>query len=88
MSTELAVIAAAEHAIRLVCAVPGIRRHWSCAWLRTAPRRAERTAEREAVSAKIREIVDGSKGRYGAPGSIRNRKPKAMRSRAKPQPSS
>lgn len=69
MSTKLEFIAAhvAEHAVRLMCAVLGVCRSWFYAWQRTAPRRAKKEAERDALIAEIREVFEESKGRYGAP---------------------
>lgn len=69
MTTKLMFIAAhvSEHAVRLMCAVLGVCRSWFYAWQRTAPQRAAREAEREALVAEIREIFDESRGRYGAP---------------------
>lgn len=58
---------AAEHAVRLLCAVLGVGRGWFHDWRRQAPLRAEREAGRDALVAEIREAFDGSQGRYGAP---------------------
>ena len=70
MSAKLAFIAAhlAEHAVRLMCRVLGVSRSWFHAWQRAAPTRAERAAQREVLVVELRESLEASRQRYGAPG--------------------
>ncbi|MEM8623356.1 MAG: IS3 family transposase, partial [Pseudomonadota bacterium] len=69
MKAKLTFIAAhtAQYAIRLMCRVLSVSASWFHAWRAAAPRRAARQAVRDALAARIREIFEQSKGRYGAP---------------------
>ncbi|MEM6676457.1 MAG: IS3 family transposase [Pseudomonadota bacterium] len=69
MKAKLTFIAAhaAQHSIRLMCRVLSVSPSWFPAWRVGAPKRAARHAVRDALAARIREIFEQSKRRYGAP---------------------
>ncbi|MEO0428069.1 MAG: IS3 family transposase [Pseudomonadota bacterium] len=69
MKAKLTFIAAhaAQHSIRLMCRVLSVSPSWFHAWRAAGPKRAAREAARDALAARIREIFEQSKRRYGAP---------------------
>ena len=78
MSEKLSFIAAhvTDHAIRLMCRVPGVSCSWFHDWPRTAAVRAARTSRWDALINEILAIFEDSKQRYGAPrvhAELRNR---------------
>jgi len=69
MTAKLAFIAAhaCDHAIRLLCRVPGVSRSWFHAWQGAAADRVARAARHDALIDEIRSIFEDSKQRHGAP---------------------
>ena len=64
---DVIVAHADEHAVRLLCRVPGVARRRYRAWQRAAPHSAGRAARRAELVEEIRARFAAGKRRYGAP---------------------